>query len=175
MATMGRTANPGSPAYATERLTHSVSVGAVVVGPAGVLLVRTTYGPTAGRYSFPGGMVDAAEALDDAAVREVREETGVVARVRGVCAVRTCKADEVHRTDAMLLMDPVEGTPRAGGEEIKDARYFSLEELARDDVAGLARYVGRLALTGRLRVLTYVTDYDGSEVEGDPDQWRMFG
>jgi ADP-ribose pyrophosphatase YjhB (NUDIX family) len=175
MAKMSRSTEPGSPAYATDRLAHSVSVGAVVVGPAGVLLVQTTYGPTAGLYSFPGGMVDAAEALDDAAVREVREETGVVARVRGVCAVRTCKVDEVHRTDAMLLMDPVEGTPRAGGEEIADARYFPLEDLASGDVAGLARYVGRLALTGRLRVLGYVTDYDGSEVEGDPDNWRMFG
>ncbi|MEZ4498997.1 MAG: NUDIX domain-containing protein [Thermomicrobiales bacterium] len=58
-----------------DRPRNTTAVGAVVVGEAGILLVRMTYGPTKGRYMLPGGIVDPGETLDVAVVREVREET----------------------------------------------------------------------------------------------------
>jgi 8-oxo-dGTP diphosphatase len=49
-----------------------------------VLLVQRGPGKVmAGRWSLPGGHVEAGEALADAARREVLEETGVTAEVRG--------------------------------------------------------------------------------------------
>jgi 8-oxo-dGTP pyrophosphatase MutT (NUDIX family) len=48
-----------------------------------VLLIRIDepFDPTPGRaWELPGGGIDAGEALADAAVRELREETGIVAR-----------------------------------------------------------------------------------------------
>ena len=42
-----------------------------------VLIKRGTI-PHVGKWSFPGGYVDRGEAVEDAAVRECREETGVV-------------------------------------------------------------------------------------------------
>ncbi|MEE8182302.1 MAG: NUDIX domain-containing protein [Candidatus Thorarchaeota archaeon] len=52
-------------------------VGAIVVGPAGLLLVRRDKEPGKGLWSIPGGAVELGETQNDAVVREVMEETGV--------------------------------------------------------------------------------------------------
>lgn len=54
-----------------------VAVGAVVRGPGGLLLLKRSIEPSYGKWTFPGGYVDRGETLEDAAVREAREETGV--------------------------------------------------------------------------------------------------
>jgi 8-oxo-dGTP diphosphatase len=45
-----------------------------------VLLVRRANPPALGEWSFPGGMVHLGEDLDEALVREIKEETGLVVR-----------------------------------------------------------------------------------------------
>ncbi|MBU0704796.1 MAG: NUDIX hydrolase, partial [Chloroflexi bacterium] len=42
-----------------------------------VLLVRRKYPPCEGMWAIPGGFVDMAESLEEAALREMEEETGV--------------------------------------------------------------------------------------------------
>ena len=56
-------------------------VGAIVVGPAGLLLVRRDKDPGKGLWSIPGGAVELAETQKEAVVREVMEETGVQCEV----------------------------------------------------------------------------------------------
>jgi 8-oxo-dGTP diphosphatase len=48
----------------------------VFVG-AGIVLVKRGHEPLAGRWTLPGGVVDAGESLAAATVREIREETGL--------------------------------------------------------------------------------------------------
>jgi ADP-ribose pyrophosphatase YjhB (NUDIX family) len=64
-----------------------VAVGVVVEMDGGILLARRNHEPQIGRWSFPSGFVDAGEVLEEAAAREVQEETGVevaVDRLLGV-------------------------------------------------------------------------------------------
>lgn len=56
-------------------------VGAIVVGPAGLLLVRRDKDPGMGLWSIPGGAVELGETQKEAVVREVMEETGVQCEV----------------------------------------------------------------------------------------------
>jgi len=54
-----------------------VGVGGVVVRDGRVLLIRRGKEPLRGRWTVPGGTVELGETLQQALVREMREETGV--------------------------------------------------------------------------------------------------
>ena len=59
-------------------------------GAGKVLLIRRGHRPFEGMWCFPGGMVDPGETVAGAAVREVREETGLqvtLDRVLGIYSV----------------------------------------------------------------------------------------
>jgi 8-oxo-dGTP diphosphatase len=68
-------------------------VGAVVVDRGRVLLVRRGTEPLRGEWSLPGGLIEVGEALMDAVVREVREETGLA--VEAVELIELL--DRIHR------------------------------------------------------------------------------
>ena len=58
-----------------------LAVGAIVVENDALLLIRRAQRPAVGRWSVPGGRVEAGERVHDALVREVREETSVAITV----------------------------------------------------------------------------------------------
>ena len=66
---------PGSPA--APAVAVDVAVFTVRDGTLHVLLVRVGRGSFAGRWALPGGRVRADESLDEAAVRELAEATGI--------------------------------------------------------------------------------------------------
>jgi len=54
-----------------------VAVGVILLDGDRVLLVRRAHPPAAGRWSVPGGRVELGESLEEAAARELLEETGL--------------------------------------------------------------------------------------------------
>lgn len=68
-----------------------------------VLLVREDYGDHL--WTLPGGVVEPGETIVDAAVRELREETGLAGRVTGLVALR----DRPDQTLIVLSALPLGG------------------------------------------------------------------
>ena len=61
-----------------------VGVLAVVLRDERALVVRRSNPPLAGRWGFPGGVLEFGETVAEGAMRELVEETGVVAEPSGV-------------------------------------------------------------------------------------------
>ena len=90
--------------------------------------------PSQGLWSIPGGSVELGETLQQAAEREVFEETGVIVSAKEpVYTFDHIEKDEnervrFHYVIIDLTADYVSGEP-VPGDDALDARWVSLEEL----------------------------------------------
>ena len=105
-------------------------VGAVITDGGQILLIRRGHEPEAGRWSLPGGRIEAGETDQQALVREVREETGLE-----VTPGRLIGAVDRPRPDGRVLVirdyaATVTGGTLAAGDDAADARWFSMRDLA---------------------------------------------
>jgi len=62
-------------------LDPKIATGVVFSYDGGILLAQRAIHPGYGKWVFPGGYVDRGETLEAAALREVREESGLVVRL----------------------------------------------------------------------------------------------
>ena len=89
------------------------------------------FGPPTGIWSFPKGHIDQGEKIEDAALREVKEEGGVEAKI--IERLGTIKYPfqlkdlNIFKIVTYFLMEYVGGEVRHD-EEIADARWFEFTE-----------------------------------------------
>jgi len=100
-----------------------------------VLLIKRGKEPLRGRWVVPGGTVEVGETLEQALVREVREETGVVVRPVEVVLVfdrieREGEAVRYHYVIVDYLCDYISGAPRAASDA-EDVAFVAREDLPR--------------------------------------------
>lgn len=123
--------------YCYEYPRPSVTVDCVVFGYAEgeglqLLLIRRGGEPFLGAWALPGGFVDMEEDLDDAALRELREETGFEpTQLEPLGAYGKPGRDPRGRVITMaylgLVRRPVE--PVRGGSDASEAAWFPAEAL----------------------------------------------
>ena len=111
-----------------------VAVGAVVFREGRVLLVRRGQPPAEDLWAIPGGSVEIGETLQQAAEREILEETGIRIRaVRPVYIFDVIDRDEddgirFHYVIIDLSAEYVCGEVSAG-DDAAEARWVSAEEM----------------------------------------------
>ena len=106
---------------------------AIFRGPT-VLLIQRGKGALKGLWSLPGGHIEPGERASAAAVREVREETGVEVELAGLVDVHDVilRGDDgallAHYLIAVYCGRWLAGEPAPGDDELA-ARFVAVEEL----------------------------------------------
>jgi ADP-ribose pyrophosphatase YjhB (NUDIX family) len=132
---------------------YSIGVGALVMRDGKVLLVRRAQEPGKGYWTNPGGYIEQLEMIHESIKREVKEETGVDAEVRGIVAVRDLPRN-IHNVYIAFAMDYVGGDPVPDGIEVDQAGFFCMQELETMNVAGFTRWLIDVALRSESDGLT---------------------
>jgi len=125
-----------------------VAVDVVVVGRDGsIVLVRRGKEPFKGMWALPGGFVEYGETVEEAAKREVREETGLEIAIIGLVGVysRPDRDPRGHVISIAFLAEEVGGELRAGTDAADVGRFreipaelaFDHAEIIRDALARL--------------------------------------
>jgi 8-oxo-dGTP diphosphatase len=112
----------------TDHITHSLAAGTLVVKDDAILFVRQTYAPYTGMWGFPTGLLAPGERIDEAALRETREEAGITAAIDGVISVYSI-ARESPLVYVVLLCHHVSGDPVPDGTENDRAVFLTRDEL----------------------------------------------
>jgi 8-oxo-dGTP diphosphatase len=95
-------------------------------GQGRLLLVRRGREPFKGRYALPGGFVDAGERVEAAALRELREETGVVGKIERLVGVYSDPGRDPRGPVVSIAFMVAPATELAsGGDDAEDAVFVA--------------------------------------------------
>jgi len=118
-----------------------------------ILLVKRSKPPYAGLWSLPGGVIQLGETAREAAARELREETGLVADdlfvngIHDVIEKRQAVVD-AHYVLIIFLAHNLSGIA-AAGDDARDIRWFAPSDLAQATLTpGLENILAKLAPIG---------------------------
>ena len=111
-----------------------VGVGAIIIQDDRVVLVKRAHPHIQGQWSIPGGVLEVGELVREAAIRESREETGLIVEPADLLGVydRILRNQEQRVQYHYVLVDflcrPVGGELHAASDAA-EVRWFTREEL----------------------------------------------
>ncbi len=100
-----------------------VGVAAAVVRDNHVLLVQEARGPYKGQWGLPKGYVDQNESIENAVLRELKEETGLDGTVEGFIGFRSTKTSDNVGLFLCYSVSVQSGNLLIQEEEIQQAKY----------------------------------------------------
>jgi 8-oxo-dGTP diphosphatase len=111
-----------------------VGIGAIIIEENRVLLVKRAHPPLQAQWSIPGGVLEVGELVREAAIREAREETGLIVEPGDLLGVydRVLRDAEQRVQYHYVLIDFL--CRRVGGEllaasDAAEVHWFAREEL----------------------------------------------
>ena len=107
-----------------------VAIGILKNDKNEIFLVKRERGNFPGLWALPGGKLESGEGVFEAAMREIKEETGIKAKINGFLGTAVEIIHEAdHMSSTVLFFCELEMT----GEDIvaeHESRWFALDELS---------------------------------------------
>ncbi len=108
---------------------REVAVDAVIVEAGKVLLILRDHEPFRGFWVLPGGHVEENETVEQAVVREIKEEVGLDVEIVGLIGIFSDPSrDPRGLVSVAFLTRPTGGQLRLNRES-KDAKWFPIDAL----------------------------------------------
>ncbi|MFW6141543.1 MAG: NUDIX domain-containing protein [Candidatus Saliniplasma sp.] len=126
--------------YEDMRSTHrgdvyqnpSLTVDGIIESEGELLLIKRGNPPFKGKYAFPGGFVEYNETVENAVVREIKEETGLKTEIKQLVGVYSDpNRDPRGHTVSVVFSLRVIGGSLSSGSDAQSADYFSKDEIPR--------------------------------------------
>lgn len=135
---------------------YNIGVGGAVVRDDKLLFIRRASRHGRGNWQLPGGFIEPDETIEQAVVREVEEETGVIAEVEAVLGLRSrYDPDSGNGMYVILLLHAVSGEPRPDGRETDHAEFFALDQIRElNPLPSVNWEIAQRVLAGDRRLLT---------------------
>ncbi|MEM3378643.1 MAG: NUDIX hydrolase [Candidatus Bathyarchaeia archaeon] len=116
-----------------------VGVGAIIIKDGKILLEKRKSAPAKGEWSVPGGLVELGESIEQAVIREVKEETGLdVASPRLVDVIDHISLDEKGAVKYhFVIIDyfvSVTGGELRAASDADDLKWVPLDEVEQYDL-----------------------------------------
>lgn len=105
-----------------------ITVDCVVFDEADrLLLIRRDSEPFRDRYALPGGFVEVGETVETAALRELKEETGVEGAVRRLIGVYSdpTRDPRAHNVSVAFIVEVAKGAVPVAGDDAAAASFLA--------------------------------------------------
>ncbi len=100
-----------------------------------LLLMRRAIEPRYGAWTFPGGFLEMDESVEECAIREAQEETGVTVRLDGLVGIYSRPAPQGPGIVSIVFRgQATRGRPQPGREAL-EVRWFRPEDIPWQELA----------------------------------------
>ena len=113
-----------------------IAVDAIIVKDDCVVLIQRKNSPFKDHYALPGGFVEVGEFVEEALVREVKEETGLDVQVERFSGIYDDpKRDPRGHIISLAYVCRIVGGELRAGTDAKDVRCFPIKEVEKMELA----------------------------------------
>lgn len=106
---------------------------AIVVKDNKILLVKRSIAPESGKWALPGGYLSWNETTEEGVIREVREETGVDAKVIKLLGVYSdphrVKTEVLENVAVVYIAKPLSDKAASALDEVEKVEWVSLDSV----------------------------------------------
>ncbi len=120
----------------TKYRNPALTVDTIIIEDNRIVLIKRSNNPYRDHWAIPGGFVEYGEKVEDAAVREAKEETGLDIELTKLVGVYSDPdRDPRGHTVTVAYTAKIVGGTLQSDSDAKDARFISPDELENIDLA----------------------------------------